>query len=103
MRVLLTTYGSRGDIEPLVGLAVALKTLGAEAIVCGPGDQEFVELLDRAGIEFAPAVMPVRQWIAEKTKLAQTNFPQVVTELMSGMYEAISVAAKGCDAIVATG
>ena len=30
MRVLLSTYGSRGDIEPLVGLAVQLRALGAE-------------------------------------------------------------------------
>jgi vancomycin aglycone glucosyltransferase len=33
MRVLLTTYGSREDVEPLVGLAVRLRALGAK--VCG--------------------------------------------------------------------
>ena len=30
MRVLLTTYGSHGDLEPTMGLAVQLRTLGAE-------------------------------------------------------------------------
>ena len=30
MRVLLSTYGSRGDVEPMMGLAVQLRTLGAE-------------------------------------------------------------------------
>ena len=30
MRVLLTTYGSRGDVEPMEGLAVQLRALGAE-------------------------------------------------------------------------
>jgi UDP:flavonoid glycosyltransferase YjiC (YdhE family) len=30
MRVLFSTYGSRGDVEPLVGLAVQLRALGAE-------------------------------------------------------------------------
>jgi UDP:flavonoid glycosyltransferase YjiC (YdhE family) len=30
MRVLLSTYGSRGDVEPLVGLEVQLRALGAE-------------------------------------------------------------------------
>jgi hypothetical protein len=29
MRVLLTTYGSRGDVEPIVGLAVHVGALGA--------------------------------------------------------------------------
>ncbi len=33
MRVLLTTYGSRGDVEPMVGLAVWLRALGAKAWV----------------------------------------------------------------------
>ena len=30
MPVLLTTYGSRGDIEPLVGLAVRVRARGAQ-------------------------------------------------------------------------
>jgi UDP:flavonoid glycosyltransferase YjiC (YdhE family) len=30
MRALLSTYGSRGDVEPMVGLAVQLRALGAE-------------------------------------------------------------------------
>ncbi len=30
MRVLLSTYGSRGDVEPMAGLAVRLRALGAE-------------------------------------------------------------------------
>jgi UDP:flavonoid glycosyltransferase YjiC (YdhE family) len=30
MRVLLSTYGSRGDVEPMAGLARQLRTLGAE-------------------------------------------------------------------------
>ena len=38
MRVLLSTYGSRGDVEPLVGLAVRLRALGAEVRVCAPPD-----------------------------------------------------------------
>jgi len=30
MRVLLSAYGSRGDVEPLVGLAVRSQALGME-------------------------------------------------------------------------
>jgi len=43
LRVLLSTYGSRGDVEPLVGLVVQLKALGAEVRVC---DALFDEALD---------------------------------------------------------
>ena len=38
MRVLLSTSGGRGD-EPLVGLAVRLRALGAEVQVCAPPDR----------------------------------------------------------------
>jgi hypothetical protein len=30
MRVLLSRYESRGDVEPMVGLAVQMRALGAE-------------------------------------------------------------------------
>ena len=37
MRVLLSAYRGRGD-EPLMGLAVRLRALGAEVRVCPPPD-----------------------------------------------------------------
>jgi vancomycin aglycone glucosyltransferase len=38
MQVLLSTYDSRGGVEPLVGLAVRLRVPGAEVRVCAPPD-----------------------------------------------------------------
>jgi len=38
LRVLLSTYDSRGGGEPLVGLAVRLRELGAEVRMCAPPD-----------------------------------------------------------------
>jgi hypothetical protein len=38
MRVVLSTYGSRGDVESMPGVAVKLRTLGAEVQVCAPLD-----------------------------------------------------------------
>src|SRR5947209_2507407 len=38
VRVLLSTYGVRGDVEPPVGLAVRLRALGAEVRGCAPPD-----------------------------------------------------------------
>ena len=42
MRVWLSTYGSRGDVEPLVVLAVRLRALGAEVRVCAPLDPDVI-------------------------------------------------------------
>jgi vancomycin aglycone glucosyltransferase len=59
MRVLLSTYGSRGDVEPLVGLAVRLRALGAEMRMCAPPDKEFAELLAGVGVPLVPVGPPM--------------------------------------------
>jgi vancomycin aglycone glucosyltransferase len=61
MRVLLSTYGSCGDVGPMVGLAVQLQALGAEVRVCAPPDEEFVELLAGVGVPLVPIGQPVRR------------------------------------------
>lgn len=102
MRILLSTYGSRGDVEPLAGLAAAIRTLGAEAVVSAPADPEFCKLLDRAGVALAPAFMPVRPWIA-LARRSGWKLPRAAAEMIAGQYDALSAAADGCDVIVATG
>lgn len=52
MRVLLSIYWSRGDVEPMAGLAVQLRTLGAEVRVGTPPD--CAELLARVGVPLVP-------------------------------------------------
>src|SRR5215203_3967553 len=47
MRVLLSTIGSRGDVQPLVALALQLRALGQEVRLCVPPDfREWIEGLD---------------------------------------------------------
>jgi vancomycin aglycone glucosyltransferase len=58
MRVLLSTYDSRGGVEPLVGLAVRLRELGAEVRVCAPPD--CVERLAEVGAPLVPVGASVR-------------------------------------------
>lgn len=73
MRVLLATLGSRGDVEPFLALAIALREAGHEPVLCAsrryapwiashgvdyqPMDDGFVELLEslegRTGLERA--------------------------------------------------
>lgn len=104
MRILLSTFGSRGDVEPMVAIAATLQAQGAEAFVSAPPDQEFTDLLARADVPFAAAFYSIRQWIADKAKpSAPTDFQKLAAEVMAGQYEAINAAAEGCDVIVATG
>ena len=48
MSVLLSMYRSHEDVEPMAGLAVHSRALGAEVRVCAPPD--FAELLARVGV-----------------------------------------------------
>ncbi len=109
MRVLLTTFGSRGDVQPVLALAVALRALGADASVCAPPDEEFAKLFAAAGVPLLPAFTSVRAWLAEiLPKRATISLPKIAAKVMAAQYEAISAAAqgfgaKGCDVMVATG
>lgn len=102
MRVLLTTFGSRGDVEPLAGLAAALKARGVGVRICAPPDPEFIALIERTGAEFAPGFMGIRDFIA-MAKRDPIPLPERATAVMAAQIGAISAAAEGCDIILATG
>ena len=54
MRVLLSTYGSRGDVEPLAAFAVRLKERGAEVTVCASPVVVFVRRLAAVDVPLVP-------------------------------------------------
>ncbi|MFD4327357.1 glycosyltransferase [Nocardioides sp. NPDC058538] len=99
MRVLLSTYGSRGDVEPLVALAVQLQRRGAEVRMCAPPDQEFVDLLEREGVPHVPFLKPWRSW--ERPPTPEESH-QRVTDFIRAQYDTVAEAAAGCDVVVAT-
>jgi vancomycin aglycone glucosyltransferase len=103
MRVVLSTWGSRGDVEPLAGLAVRLRELGAEALVCAPPDEEFAALLARVGVPHVPLGPTVHSVVAgPKPPSAQTAF-RLAPELVAARFETLTAAAEGADALLATG
>jgi hypothetical protein len=55
MRMLVSAYGSRGSVEPVVARAVRLRALGTEARVCAPPDEGCDPPVMRG-------VMPVGGW-----------------------------------------
>ncbi|WP_405925334.1 glycosyltransferase [Streptomyces sp. NBC_00035] len=101
MRVLLMSYGSRGDVEPLAGLAVGLRELGAEVRVCAPPDEEFAKLLAGVGAEFVPFGRPVRALVTGE--MPAEGPPGIAAELVAAHFDTVGAAAEGCDALVATG
>jgi vancomycin aglycone glucosyltransferase len=100
VRVLLSTYGSRGDVEPLVGLAVAVRALGAQVRVCAPADEDFARRLAGVGVEFVPVGPSAR----ELTRAAPVAVvPAGAAQLIAAQFDVLPAAAEGCDVLVATG
>jgi vancomycin aglycone glucosyltransferase len=103
VRVLLTTWGSRGDVEPLVGLAAALRELGAEALVAAPPDDDFVALLERAGVPLVPLGPTVHSVVANPKPPTGEDAFKLAPALVAARFEALGAVAGECDALVATG
>jgi vancomycin aglycone glucosyltransferase len=103
MRVLLSTIGSRGDVQPLVALALQLKTLGQEVRLCVPPD--FREWIEGLGIPVTPIGPAVRKF-AVASRLATPAPPspeqrrQMIEGTVATQFETIAAAAQGCDVIV---
>lgn len=52
MRALLVTHGTRGDVQPFLALAVALKRAGHDALLAAP--ESFTDSAAAHDVEFAP-------------------------------------------------
>src|SRR5689334_13404597 len=101
MRVLLSTIGSRGDVQPLVALGLELKALGQEVRLCVPPD--FREWIEGLGMPVTPIGPEVRS-TGKANPSAAPPTPEQVRKMMDGtvaaQFETITAAAEGCDVIV---
>ena len=104
MRVLLSTIGSRGDVQPLMALASELRALGQEVRMCVPPD--FREQIESLGIPVVPVGPELRKLTASSPPAAPGPLsPELRLQMAEGtvaaQFEAIAAAAQGCDLIVA--
>ncbi|WP_030791635.1 glycosyltransferase [Streptomyces sp. NRRL S-920] len=103
MRVVLSTYGSRGSVEPIAVLAARLRERGAEVRVCAPPDGEFAGRLREVGVEAVPVGRPVSPLVASVAPGSAAGLAERVAELMDAQFETVGAVAEGCDVLVATG
>jgi vancomycin aglycone glucosyltransferase len=100
-RVLLSTWGSRGDVEPIMALAVRLRERGVEVRVCAPPD--FAELAQRAGVPLVPLGKSLRDMLHGERPLTPADAPRTAARLVDMQFDIVAPAAEGCDAVVASG
>ncbi len=106
MRLLFSTIGSRGDVQPVVALASHLKALGHEVRLCVPPD--FREWIESLGMPATPIGPEVRKFAASRQTATQPQKPitaeqrrQMAEATVATQFETLTSAAQGCDVIVA--
>lgn len=106
MRVLLSTIGSRGDVQPVVALALQLRALGQEVRLCVPPD--FREWIEGSGIPVTPIGPEVRAFAVASRPATPPAPPtpeqmrQLMDATVATQFDTIGAAADGCNIIVAT-
>jgi vancomycin aglycone glucosyltransferase len=107
MRVLLSTIGSRGDVQPLIALASQLRSLDHEVCMCVPPDfQQWIAGLGMAVMPIGPELRTLTASIPSSSTATPPVFSpdrrrQLAEGSVAAQFEAIIAAAEGCHAIVA--
>ena len=104
-RIVITCWGSYGDLNPAVGLARGLKARGHDAVVAAPGYYRGV--VEREGVGFhaiRPDVDPddhemVRR-IMDVARGPEVILGEIVFPSVRDMYDDLSRAAEGADLLV---
>src|SRR4051812_22891127 len=106
MRVLLSSVGTRGDVQPIVALGSRVRDLGHQVRLCVPPN--FVAWVGGFGFEAVPVGVemrppgtrsgggPVAPLTAEELRRMRESMPDLITD----QFEAVGAAAEGCDVIL---
>src|SRR3954467_6202329 len=101
MHVLLSTIGSRGDVQPLVALALQLKALGQEVRLCVPPDfRDWIESLGMPVIPIGPELRSTGKASPSAAPPTPEQGRKMVEAMIANQFETITLAAQDCDAIV---
>lgn len=108
-KILLSSIGSRGDIQPLLSLALELRACGQTALLCVPPN--FKAWVESFGIDCLPLGPDVQKGAA---RLAQTGpvkrkkpsgaqLRELARQSVRDQFRATLDAARGCDLILVAG
>jgi vancomycin aglycone glucosyltransferase len=107
MRVLLSAIGSRGDVQPILALAIELQALGNQARLCvAPNFKQWIESY---GVECSPIGPDLRQLAGSNLRNRPVLPPseeqrqRLADESVRTQFQVIAEAARGCDLVVGAG
>lgn len=103
MRVLISTVGSRGEVQPVVALARELVAGGHEAVVVAPPD--FREWAEGLGVDYRPVGPELRGTARQPAGSPPTEEQRraMIAGTVGAQFDALLPVAEGCGAVVGGG
>jgi vancomycin aglycone glucosyltransferase len=100
MRVLLSTIGSRGDVQPLVALALELRDRKYDVRLCVPPDfRNWIEGLGLAVVPIGPELRATGKASARAT-ITPDQRRAMIEDTVTAQFKTIGEAARECDVII---
>ena len=106
MEVLIASIGSRGDVQPIVALALELRALGHTARLCvAPNFKDWVESFGLACVPIGPDLKKhvTRGGPAKPPQPSKAQLRQLAVQTIREQFRVVTEAARGCDLLVAAG
>ena len=106
MQILISSIGSRGDVQPILALALELKALGHNARLCvAPNFKEWVESYGVACIPIRPDLRKLTGGTVPGKMIlpSQERLQQMADQSVRTQFQVIAEAARGCNLLVAAG
>jgi vancomycin aglycone glucosyltransferase len=106
MKIACVIFGTRGDVQPMVALAVGLKKKGHEVVICAPPENE--ELVTRNNCPFVAFGPEIKKAIREKpekqkggvaVKISPSQGKKYILDQINQLPDKI----KGVDLVLAAG
>ncbi len=91
MRVLMSSAGTRGDVQPVLALALEVRALGHDVRLCVPPN--FVDWVGGHGFDAVPMGVAMRAPRPGAT-------PAPVPDLITDQFDTLAAAVKGCDVVL---
>jgi len=104
-RIVITTWGSYGDLYPFVGLALALRDRGHEPVLAMPA--LYQEIVEREGLQFMPMRPDIsihdRALVArimDPAKGPQVLFKEVIVPALADSHADLTNATEGAELLI---
>ena len=103
-KVLLSSIGSRGEVQPLLALALELKNLHVEPVICvAPNFKAWIESFDVRCVPVGPDLEKFSIPPGKRKRPPKSQLRELIRHTVRDQFAVLSKTAADCDAIFVAG